>query len=63
MIELIKKNHSTLLSNIKSIAGIGERAAVLLIISTDGFKSFYCSKQLASYFGLAPTERSSAAMI
>ncbi len=47
----------------KSIAGIGERTAVLLIISTDGFKNFYCSKQLASYFGLAPTERFSGTSV
>ena len=63
VIKLVKKNHSLLLSNIKSIKGIGQRTATLLIISTDGFKNFDCSKQLASYYGLAPTETNSGTSI
>lgn len=61
--ELIKKNHSVLLTNLKSIVGIGERTATLLIITTNGFKDFDAAKQLSSYFGLASTERSSGTSI
>lgn len=63
VVELVKKNHASLLSNLNSIIGIGERTATLLIISTDGFKNFDCSKQLSSYFGLSPTETSSGTSI
>lgn len=61
--ELVNEQHSNLLTNLKSIAGIGERTAVLLIIATNGFKHFECSRQLSSYFGLAPTENSSGSSI
>ena len=63
VVELVKENHASLLSNLKSIIGIGERTATLLIISTEGFKNFDCSKQLSSYFGLAPTEKNSGTSI
>lgn len=56
---LVTESHATLLSNLKSIAGIGERTATLLIISSDGFQHFDSAKQLASYYGLAPMERKS----
>ena len=61
--ELVKEEEPELLTNIKSISGIGERTAVLLIIATDRFKNFDSSKQLCSYFGLAPTEHSSGTSV
>ena len=60
---LIKQYNSTLFTNLKSIKGIGERTACALIITTNGFKNFESSKQLACYFGLAPTEKSSGTSI
>lgn len=57
--KLIKEKHAVLLSNLKSISGIGERTATLLIISSDGFQHFESAKQLASFYGLAPSERMS----
>lgn len=59
VIELVNTNHSQLLTNISSIAGIGQRTASLLVISTDGFRHFSSAKQLASYYGLAPSDRTS----
>lgn len=61
--DFIKENNNSLLTNLKSIKGIGERTATALIITTNGFKDFESSKQLASYFGLAPTEQSSGKSI
>ena len=46
------------MSSLKLIVGIGDRTARLLIIATNGFKDSDTGKQLSSYFGLAPTERS-----
>ena len=37
--ELVKEEDAELLTNLKSISGIGERTATLLIISTDRFKN------------------------
>jgi len=56
---LINKSHAQLLSNLKSIAGIGARTATILIISSDAFNHFDSAKQLSSFYGLAPSERSS----
>ncbi len=61
--DFIKNYNATLLINLKSIKGIGERTATALIINTNGFTNFKSSKQLASYFGLAPTEKSSGTSI
>lgn len=61
--DFIKDYNTTLLTNLKSIKGIGERTATALIIATNGFDNFESSKQLASYFGLAPTENSSGTSI
>ncbi|MDA3854221.1 MAG: IS110 family transposase [Bacteroidales bacterium] len=61
--ELVKDYDSTLLSNITSIVGIGQRTAGLLIVATEAFRSFDNSKQLCSFFGLDPTETSSGTSI
>jgi len=45
------------------IPGIGRKTALLLISTTNGFRSFETSGQLSAYFGLAPTERSSGTSI
>lgn len=55
MHELIQKNQGELLCRIRSIPGIGTKTAMFLIVITDGFQAFECSKQLSAYFGLAPT--------
>ncbi len=60
---LIKTYNPIMLQNITSIVGIGQRTASLLIIATDGFQYFDSSKQVSSYFGLAPTETISGTTI
>lgn len=51
---LLEKEYKKMLENLKSIPGIGDRSAILLTITTDGFRHFESYKQVISYFGLAP---------
>ncbi len=60
---LIKTHEPDLFSRIKSIPGLGKKTAMMLIVSTNGFKDFESSKQISSYFGLAPHERSSGSSV
>jgi len=50
----VKEHEQVLLSNITSIPGIGKKTAILLIICTNGFRSFENAKQLSAFFGLSP---------
>jgi transposase len=46
--------HKDLFERLKTIKGIGKRAAMTLILITDGFTRFENSKQLCAYVGLSP---------
>jgi transposase len=46
--------HQDLFERLKTIKGIGKRAAMTLILITDGFTRFENSKQLCAYVGLSP---------
>lgn len=46
----LEKNKKLLMS----ISGIGEKTALLLLVSTNNFKNFKSSKALSKYFGVAP---------
>jgi transposase len=48
---------------VTSVKGIGSRAAAEIIIYTQGFKDMQSYRQLISYAGLSPTERSSGSSI
>ncbi len=61
--EIVKGYNPTMLKNITSIVGIGQRTAALLIVATEGFTNFDNAKQVSSYFGLAPTELSSGTSV
>jgi len=63
MESLIKANEPDLYTRIKSIPGLGKKTAILLIVATNGFKDFASSKQISSYFGMAPHERSSGSSV
>lgn len=60
---LIRKNEQGLFTRLNTIPGIGKKTSMLLIVSTNGFRDFESSRQLSSYFGLAPNERSSGSSI
>ncbi len=48
---------------LKSIPGIGEKTALMLLVFTDGFKRFDNSSQLCSYAGITPTIRESGSSV
>jgi transposase len=60
---LVKDDHQQLLTHLKTIPGIGKSTAMLLIIFTNGFNNFENSRQLSSYFGLAPTIKESGTSV
>lgn len=61
--KLIRANEQTLFTKLNTIPGVGKKTSMLLIVSTNGFRDFESSRQLSSYFGLAPNERSSGSSI
>jgi transposase len=63
MEQLIKVNQQDLYTRLNTIPGIGKKTSILLIVTTNGFKDFESSKQISSYLGLAPNERSSGSSI
>ncbi len=60
---LLKENYSEVLTNIRSIPGIGKKTAMLMMVTTNNFRDFTSAKQVTAYVGLAPTERSSGSSI
>ena len=60
---LVKACDGDLLSRLGSIPGMGRKTAMAMIVATDGFRNFSNSKQLISYFGLAPMIRLSGTSI
>lgn len=59
----VKKEHQESLSLLKSIPGIGDKTAMMLLVFTDGFKRFSSSKELCSYAGITPIIRESGSSI
>ncbi len=60
---LIRAHEQDLFTRLNTIPGVGKKTSMLLIVSTNGFRDFESSRQLSSYFGLAPNERSSGSSI
>nr|WP_320119531.1 IS110 family transposase [uncultured Marinifilum sp.] len=60
---IIKEHEQELLSNLTSIPGIGKKTAIILIVSTNGFRTFENAKQLSAFFGLSPVITSSGTSI
>src|SRR5690606_10716405 len=60
---LIKSSEPKLFSRLTTIPGIGKKTAVLMMVSTSNFKTFNSCRQVSSYLGLAPNERSSGSSI
>jgi len=61
--ELLKEHSPDVLTNIRSIPGIGKKTAMLMMVTTNNFRDFDNAKQVTSYVGLAPTERTSGSSI
>ena len=61
--EMLKQHAPEVLTNIRSIPGIGKKTAMLMMVTTNNFRDFTCAKQVTSYVGLAPIERTSGSSI
>lgn len=59
----VKKEYQESLTLLKSIPGIGDKTALMLLVFTDGFHRFESSKELCSYAGLTPIIRQSGSSI
>lgn len=60
---LVKQVHQDVLTRIKSIPGIGNKTAVMLVVLTDGFDRFNSGSELCSYAGLTPIIRQSGSSV
>ena len=60
---LVKQVHQDVLTRIKSIPGIGNKTAVMLVVLTDGFNRFKSASELCSYAGLTPVIRQSGSSV
>jgi transposase len=60
---LVKQAHQDVLTRIKSIPGIGDKTAVMLVVLTDGFDRFSSGSELCSYAGLTPLIRQSGSSV
>ncbi len=61
--QLIKEHQQQQLTHLKSIPGMGNKTAIMLIILTDGFSRFENAKQLCCYAGIRPTIRQSGSSV
>ena len=60
---LLKEHAPDVMTNIRSIPGIGKKTAMLMMVTTNNFRDSDNAKQVTSYVGLAPVERSSGSSI
>lgn len=63
LLSLVKKTQQQQLSNLKSIPGLGDKTAALLIILSEGFTKFENASQLCNYAGTTPTIRRSGSSV
>ena len=63
LIVLVKQAHQDVLTRLKSIPGIGNKTALMLVVLTDGFERFTSGSELCSYAGLTPVIRKSGSSV
>lgn len=63
LVENVKSEYQESLTLLKSIPGIGEKTALMLLVFTDGFHRFESSKELCSYAGITPVIRQSGSSV
>src|SRR5690606_42049693 len=63
LLTLVKEAHQDVLTCLKSIPGIGNKTAVMLVVLTDGFNRFNSGSELCSYAGLTPVIRQSGSSV
>ena len=60
---LVKQEHQEVLTRLKSIPGIGNKTALMLVVLTDGFERFTSGSELCSYAGLTPVIKRSGSSV
>ena len=63
LLSLVKKSEQQQLTNLRSIPGLGDKTAALLIVLTEGFTKFENAGQLCNYAGITPTIRRSGSSV
>ena len=63
MMKILKQHDQELVTCLMSIPGIGPKSAMFLISHTNGMRDFQSAKQVISFLGLAPMERTSDSSI
>ena len=63
LLENVKSEYKESLHLLKTIPGVGEKTALMLLVFTDGFHRFSSSKELCSYAGLTSIIRQSGSSI
>jgi len=59
----VKGEYQESLTLLKTIPGIGDKTALMLLVFTDGFNRFESSKELCSYAGITPVIRQSGSSV
>lgn len=59
----VKSEYQESLTLLKTIPGIGDKTALMLLVFTDGFNRFDSSKKLCSYAGITPIIRQSGSSV
>jgi len=59
LLKNVKSEYEDSLKLLKTIPGIGDKTALMLLVFTDGFHRFESSKELCSYAGITPVIRQS----
>ncbi|MCO5259941.1 MAG: IS110 family transposase [Crocinitomicaceae bacterium] len=59
----VKLEHQESLTLLKTIPGIGDKTALMLLVFTDGFTRFESSKELCSYAGITPVIKQSGSSV
>ncbi len=60
---LVKQEHQEVLTRLKSIPGIGNITALMLVVLTDGFERFTSGSELCSYAGWTPMIKRSSSSV
>ena len=63
LLQNVKSEYAESLSLLKTIPGIGEKTALMMLVFTDGFNRFESSKELCSYAGITPVIRQSGSSV
>ena len=63
LLKNVKSEYQESLTLLKTIPGIGDKTALMLLVCTEGFQRFTSSRELCSYAGITPIIRQSGTSI